>query len=139
MQETCEQAGSFLQSVLEKAGFELEVATEQAADRCLLNLDGRDAELLQAEGGELLESLQHLVIQAFGRNLPEGQRIVCDVHGFRATRETELRAMALHAAAHFWIDECAGTESNSRYLGRKRRLANGIRRGRPRAQAPGCF
>ena len=99
MDETCERAGTFLQSLLEKAGFALEVSTEQAAGRCLLNLDGRDAELLQAEGGELLEALQHLVNQAFGRSLPPGQRIVCDVHGFRATRETELRAMALHAAA----------------------------------------
>ena len=99
MDETCEGAGSFLQSILEKSGFALEVSAEQTADRCLLNLDGRDAELLQAEGGELLEALQHLVNQAFGRSLPAGQRIVCDVHGFRATRETELRKMALHAAA----------------------------------------
>jgi spoIIIJ-associated protein len=99
MEETCEQAGTFLQTVLEKAGFALEVAVEQTPDRCLLNLDGRDAELLQAEGGELLEALQHLVSQAFGRSLPVGQRIVCDVHGFRATREAELRAMASLAAA----------------------------------------
>lgn len=99
MEQTCEGAGSFLQSVLQKAGLALDVSTERAPDRCVLNLDGRDAELLQAEGGELLEALQHLVNQAFGRNLPSGQRIICDVHGFRATRETELRAMALHAAA----------------------------------------
>ncbi len=99
MEETCERAGTFLQTVLEKAGFALEISAEQAADRCTLNLDGMDAELLQAEGGELLEALQHLVNQTFGRSLPAGQRIVCDVHGFRATRETELRAMALHAAA----------------------------------------
>ena len=99
MDETCERAGTFLQSILEKAGLALEVSAEQTPDRCLLNLDGGDAELLQTEGGELLEALQHLVNQAFGRSLPTGQRIVCDVHGFRATRETELRAMALHAAA----------------------------------------
>lgn len=98
MDETCEQAGTFLQSLLDKSGLALQVSTEQAADRCVLNLDGKDAELLQAEGGELLESLQHLLNQAFGRRLPTGQRIVCDVHGFRATREAELRAMALHAA-----------------------------------------
>jgi spoIIIJ-associated protein len=98
MDETCEQAGTFLQSILEKSGFALEVSVEQTADRCLLNLDGGDAELLQVEGGELLEALQHLVNQAFGRSLPAGQRIVCDVHGFRATREMELRKMALHAA-----------------------------------------
>jgi spoIIIJ-associated protein len=30
--------------------------------------------------------------------LPEGQRLVCDVEGFRATREAELRAMAQLAA-----------------------------------------
>ena len=64
-----------------------------------MDLDGRDAELLQAEGGELLEALQHLLNQIFGRTLPQGQRLVCDVHGFRATREAELRAMAMHAAA----------------------------------------
>ncbi len=70
MDETCDGAGAFLQAVLEKAGFALEVTAEQSTDRCLLNLDGRDAELLQAEGGELLEALQHLVNQAFGRSLP---------------------------------------------------------------------
>jgi spoIIIJ-associated protein len=61
-------------------------------------LSGPDAELLQVEGGELLQALQHLVNQAFGRMLPEGQRLVCDVEGFRATREAELRAMAKLAA-----------------------------------------
>lgn len=98
MQETCEQAGNFLQSVFQKSGLALQVEVQEEPDRCLLNLEGRDTELLQAEGGELLEALQHLLNQAFGRTLPKGQRIVCDVHGFRATREAELRAMALHAA-----------------------------------------
>ena len=99
MPETCELAGVFLQSVFETAGLALEVSIQAEPDRCLLNLDGRDAELLQAEGGELLEAMQHLVTQAFGRRFPKGQRVVCDVHGFRATREAELRAMASHAAA----------------------------------------
>ena len=53
---------------------------------------------MQGEGGELLQAMQHLVNQAFGRMLPEGQRLVCDVEGFRATREAELRAMANLAA-----------------------------------------
>ena len=46
----------------------------------------------------MLEALQHLVNQVFGRTLPRGERIVCDVEDFRATREAELRAMARHAA-----------------------------------------
>ena len=99
MDDACEQAGTFLKTVLDKSGLSLEVDTEQTRDRCMLNLDGRDAELLQAEGGELLEALQHILNQVFGRSMPAGQRIICDVHGFRATREKELRAMALHAAA----------------------------------------
>ena len=48
--------------------------------------------------GELLEALQHLLNQVFGRNLEAGSRLVCDVNGFRATREAELQAMANLAA-----------------------------------------
>ncbi len=98
MSDTCNQASEFLDSVFQQTGLELRVSANASADRCLLDIDGRDAELLQIEGGALLESLQHLLTQVFGRDLPEGQRLVCDVHGFRATREAELRAMAFHAA-----------------------------------------
>ena len=45
-----------------------------------------------------LEALQHLVNQVFGRSLAGGERLVCDVHGFRATREAELQTMANFAA-----------------------------------------
>jgi spoIIIJ-associated protein len=98
MQETCTEAGKFLQSLFEATGLDLEVSVKQSPTECLLDLTGRDAELLQAEGAELLQAMQHLVTQSFGRKLPEGQRIVCDVQGFRATREAELRAMANLAA-----------------------------------------
>ena len=56
----------------------------------VLDIDGSDAELLQAQTGELLEALQHLVNQVFGRSLEGSERLVCDVRGFRATREAEL-------------------------------------------------
>ena len=98
MQETCSNATSFLQSLFEGTGLNLKVTAKESPAECLLDLSGPDAELLQAEGGELLQALQHLVIQAFGRMLPDGQRLVCDVEGFRATREAELRAMANLAA-----------------------------------------
>ena len=97
-EDICNSAGSFLQSVFQNAGLELEVEVKENATECLLDLSGRDAGLLQAEGGELLQALQHLLTQAFGRKLAEGQRLVCDVEGFRATREAELRAMAKLAA-----------------------------------------
>lgn len=98
MQETCANAASFLQSLFGGTGLSLKVTVTESPTECLLDLSGPDAELLQAEGGELLQALQHLVTQAFGRLLPEGQRLVCDVEGFRATREAELRAMANLAA-----------------------------------------
>src|SRR6185503_8838609 len=45
-----------------------------------------------------LDALQQILNQAFGRDLPKGQRIICDADNFRAAREGELRAMAQHAA-----------------------------------------
>jgi spoIIIJ-associated protein len=98
MQEVCANAGSFLQSLFQSTGLNIEVSVKETPTECLLDLSGPDAELLQVEGGELLQALQHLVNQAFGRKLPDGQRLVCDVEGFRATREAELRAMANLAA-----------------------------------------
>jgi spoIIIJ-associated protein len=98
MAETCEKAGAFLQSIFDGTGLRLSVTVNENANECVLDLDGPDSDLLQAEGGELLEAMQHLATQAFGRQLPAGQRLVCDVHSFRATREAELRAMAQHAA-----------------------------------------
>ena len=98
MQDTCTNARSFLESLFQGVGLSIKVAATETPTECLLDLSGPDAGLLQAEGGELLQAVQHLVTQAFGRMLSEGQRLVCDVEGFRATREAELRAMANLAA-----------------------------------------
>ena len=98
MEDVCTSAGNFLQSLLQGMGLNLKVTVKESTSECLLDLSGPDSELLQAEGGELLQALQHLITQAFGRSLPEGQRLICDVQGFRATREAELRAMAKLAA-----------------------------------------
>jgi spoIIIJ-associated protein len=98
MQDTYASAAHFLQSLFQSTGLNLKVTVKEAPNEYVLDLSGPDAELLQAESGELLQALQHLVSQAFGRMLPDGQRLVCDVEGFRATREAELRAMAQLAA-----------------------------------------
>jgi spoIIIJ-associated protein len=98
MSDTYQQAADFLNSVFEQSGLQLRLELKESADGPVLDFDGPDADLLQAEGGELLDAFQHLLNQAFGRGLGEGQRFVCDVKGFRATREAELRAMA-HLAA----------------------------------------
>jgi spoIIIJ-associated protein len=98
MSETCEQAAQFLRSIFDGAGFDLNVTIKESEDGCRLNIEGPDDDLLIAQGGEFLDSLQHLLSQAFLKTLPRGERLVCDAQGFRATREAELRAMAKHAA-----------------------------------------
>lgn len=98
MEESCQRAESFLNSIFEGTGLELSASGSISDDGCVFNLDGADSALLRAEGGELLGALEHLVNQAFGRSLPHGKRLICDVHNFRAAREAELRAMALLAA-----------------------------------------
>ena len=98
MSEATQQAAEFLETVFDLTGLQLRVKVKQAVSGEVLDIEGHDAELLQAQTGELLEALQHLLTQVFGRNLAAGERLVCDVHGFRATREAELQAMANLAA-----------------------------------------
>ena len=98
MTEVTQQAAEFLENVFDMTGLQLRVAVKQGITGEVLDIEGHDAELLQSQTGELLEALQHLVNQVFGRNLSAGERLVCDVHGFRATREAELQAMANLAA-----------------------------------------
>ncbi|HXC69692.1 MAG TPA: R3H domain-containing nucleic acid-binding protein [Pyrinomonadaceae bacterium] len=98
MTEVSQHAAEFLENVFEMTGLQLRVAVKQGITGEVLDIEGHDAELLQSQTGELLEALQHLLNQVFGRILEAGARIVCDVHGFRATREAELQAMANLAA-----------------------------------------
>ncbi|HEX8456089.1 MAG TPA: R3H domain-containing nucleic acid-binding protein [Pyrinomonadaceae bacterium] len=98
MNETCQQAQTFLNDIFGGCQLELSAQAAETAEGCLLELDGEDASLLRSEGGELLSALEHLVNQAYGRELSHGARFICDVQNFRATREAELRAMARHAA-----------------------------------------
>jgi spoIIIJ-associated protein len=150
MHETCEQAGNFLQAIFKGSGLALRVSVQETVNQCVLDIDGPDADLLQAEGGELLDALQHLVNQAFGRRLPSGQRLVCDVHSFRATREAELRAMAQHAAQrvrstgvafmfgpmsanerriiHLTLAECGDLHTESIGEGAERKLRVGLKK-----------
>lgn len=98
MTEVAQKAAEFLDDVFDMTGLQLQVTVKQGITGEVLDIEGRDAELLQAQTGELLEALQHLINQVFGRSLTGSARLVCDVHGFRATREAELQAMANHAA-----------------------------------------
>jgi spoIIIJ-associated protein len=98
MNEVCTKAEQLLNSIFESAQFDVRASGSESETGCLLSIEGADTGLLLNQGGELLDALQHIVNQAYGRTLPRGKRIVCDANNYRATRESELRAMADHAA-----------------------------------------
>ncbi len=99
MSNVSQEAAEFLGNVFEVAGLDLRVSVRPGLTGPVLDMDGADAELLQAQTGELLEAFQHIVNQVYGRSLEGKERLVCDVRGFRATREAELQAMANLAAS----------------------------------------
>src|SRR5438132_2887508 len=98
MENTCDNAEQLLNSIFDSAGFDLRASASDSDVSCLLAIEGPDSALLLSQGGELLDALQQILNQAFGRSLPKGQRIICDANNYRAAREAELRAMASHAA-----------------------------------------
>lgn len=100
MSEIYRQAEQLLNEVFAASRFDLRASYLKTDDQSgiVIEFDGSDAPLLRSESGELLDSLESLVNQIFARSLHSGERIVCDVAGFRALREAELRAMAHHAA-----------------------------------------
>ena len=98
MGETCQQAESFLNELFTSADLDIHATAVKNDDGCAVDFNGTDASLLRNEGGELLDAVEHLVNQVYGRQLTQHERIVCDVHSFRAMRVTELQAMAQHAA-----------------------------------------
>lgn len=98
MSEVADKARQFLNEVFSLARLDLKAEADDSSESHIINIAGADTALLRGEGGELLDAVEHLANQAFSRELPEHQHLVCDVEGFRELRETELRAMARHAA-----------------------------------------
>lgn len=98
MKEEFNQAQQFLNDIFDHVGFDLRASASESESGCVINIEGEDSAILRSEGGELLDALEHFVNQSFTRSLPQGERFVCDVDDFRLMRETELRAMARHAA-----------------------------------------
>src|SRR5438067_11732437 len=98
MNEVCNKAEQLLNSIFESAQFDVRASGSESEMGCLLSMEGADTGLLLNQGGELLDALQHIVNQVYGRTLPKGQRIVCDADNYRAARDAELRALADHAA-----------------------------------------
>ncbi len=98
MNQTCENAKEFLSGLVADMGFDLSVSADWNDEGCLLNLSGEDAHFALAENGELLDALEVILFQAFGREIDREHRFIVDAEGFRQTRKAELHAMARFAA-----------------------------------------
>ncbi|MGH9900091.1 MAG: protein jag [Pyrinomonadaceae bacterium] len=101
MAEETQAILEFVSAILKGTGLNLQSEFEDGqSDATLLNFTGTDTGLLRADNGELLDAIEHLINQVFNsRTSGEPKRIICDVEGFRAIREAELKAMARHAAS----------------------------------------
>jgi spoIIIJ-associated protein len=97
MNETCERARELLSGIISEMRFDLDVSADWTDEGCVLNLSGRDAHFALAENGEMLDALEVVLFQAFGRELEREHRFVVDAEGFRQTRKAELHAMARFA------------------------------------------
>ncbi len=84
----------FLKRFTTALGIETPIDVEQTPDSVRLNLSGEQAELLVRHRGEPLKALQHIVDMAFGRSLPEDQRVSVDALAYRKGKDIELRQMA---------------------------------------------
>jgi len=86
-----------LSEIINDLGFELSVSAQWTEEGCLLDLSGPDSGLALSENAEMLDALEVLLFQMFGRELDREHRIICDAEGFRRSRKAELQAMARFA------------------------------------------
>lgn len=98
MNESCEKARELLDGLVKDLGFDLSVTAEWADEGCVLDLSGEDAHFALAENGEMLDALEVVLFQIYGREIDREQRFIVDADGFRKTRKAELHAMARFAA-----------------------------------------
>jgi spoIIIJ-associated protein len=98
MIEIQESAEKFLADILRDFHFDLSVSSAKTAEGYYFDLTGDDVSFLLNESGEVLDALEVLLFQVFGKEIEKTERFICDADGFRQTRKAELQAMARFAA-----------------------------------------
>ncbi|MBE7515040.1 MAG: RNA-binding protein [Chloracidobacterium sp.] len=98
MEQVCENARGFLEGILTELHFDLAATSSWTEDGCVIDLSGNDTHLALLENGELLDALEILLFQIYGREIERQHRFIVDADGFRQTRKAELHAMARFAA-----------------------------------------
>lgn len=100
MSEIQEKSTQFLTELFGDMKFDLKVSSEKTDEGYLFDLKGNDATFLHNESGEMLDALETILFQVYGKEIDRTERFICDADGFRQTRKAELQAMARFAAGH---------------------------------------
>jgi len=87
----------FLETLLDAFALDGNVSIDEQDGILLGSIDGPEVEPLLGAGATVLDAIQHLAQRVVLRG-GEGLRVLVDVAGYRAQRETELRATADRAA-----------------------------------------
>ena len=90
-----EEITSFVQSVVDAMGLDLEASAEEMPDGVRINLEGEDGNALTRRQGEALAALQHIVSAIYRHETAEGRRLVVDCMGYRKGKDVELKQMAI--------------------------------------------
>lgn len=98
MSEIIQQSQEFLTDILKDLRFKLTVSAEKSAEGISVNMSGEDVHFLLNESGELLDALETILFQVYGKELDRSERFICDADGFRQSRKAELQVMAKFAA-----------------------------------------
>jgi spoIIIJ-associated protein len=94
MADTTQPIVDFLNRFTAALGITASVTSEQGDNGPRLNIAGDEAELLVRHRGEPLKALQHITDMAFGRTLPDEQRLFVDALEYRKGKDIELQQMA---------------------------------------------
>jgi len=94
MADTTQPIVDFLNRVTAAFGITASVNVEQGDNGPRLNIAGDEAGLLVRHRGEPLKALQHIADMAFGRTLPDDQRVFVDALEYRKGKDIELQQMA---------------------------------------------
>lgn len=100
MSEVQEKSSQFLSDLFADMRFDLKVSAQKSDEGYLFDLKGNDASFLLNESGEMLDALETILFQIYGKEIDRTERFICDADGFRQTRKAELQAMARFAANH---------------------------------------
>lgn len=78
-------------------------------DNCLVNVESEISALLIGRHGETLEAMQHILRLLLAKEQEEFSPLVLDISSYRASREQELKDLALNLANK--VKESGGSET----------------------------